>query len=52
MLALSLVYFGVVACNNGLGLGLLMIVRGFGLSIQMTGWVNAIPYVVGFIGME
>ncbi len=51
VLALSLVYFGVVACNYGVGFWLPTIVRGFGLSIQMTGWVNAIPYVVGFVGM-
>ena len=51
VLALSLVYFGVVACLYGVGFWLPTIVKGFGLSIQMTGWVNAIPYVVGFIGM-
>jgi ACS family tartrate transporter-like MFS transporter len=27
------------------------IVKGFGLSIAMTGWVAAIPYVIGFLGM-
>jgi ACS family tartrate transporter-like MFS transporter len=51
VLALSLVYFGVVACVYGVGFWLPTIVKGFGLSIAMTGWVNAIPYVVGFVGM-
>ena len=51
VLALSLVYFGVVACLYGVGFWLPTIVKGFGLTIQMTGWVNAIPYVVGFVGM-
>jgi MFS transporter, ACS family, tartrate transporter len=51
VLALSLVYFGAVACLYGVGFWLPTIVKGFGLSIAMTGWVNAIPYVVGFVGM-
>ncbi len=51
VLALALVYFGVVACLYGVGFWLPTIVKGFGLTIQMTGWVNAIPYVVGFVGM-
>jgi MFS transporter, ACS family, tartrate transporter len=51
VLALALVYFGAVACNYGIGFWLPTIVKGFGLSIATTGWVNAIPYVVGFLGM-
>ena len=51
VLALALVYFGAVACNYGVGFWLPTIVKGFGLSIAMTGWVNAIPYAVGFVGM-
>jgi len=51
VLALSLVYFGAVACVYGVGFWLPTIVKGFGLSIAMTGWVNAIPYVVAFVGM-
>ena len=51
VLALALVYFGAVACNYGVAFWLPTIVKGFGLSIAMTGWVNAIPYVVGFLGM-
>ncbi|HEY0421176.1 MAG TPA: MFS transporter [Acetobacteraceae bacterium] len=51
VLALALVYFGAVACNYGVGFWLPQIVKGFGLSNAMTGWVTAIPYVVGTIGM-
>jgi D-galactonate transporter len=51
VLAMSLVYFGVVACLYGVGFWLPTIVKGFGVSIAMTGWINAIPYVVGFLGM-
>jgi D-galactonate transporter len=51
VLALALVYFGVVACLYGVGFWLPTIVKGFGVSIAMTGWINAIPYVVGFLGM-
>jgi MFS transporter, ACS family, tartrate transporter len=51
VLALSLVYFGAVACNYGISFWLPTIIKGFGLTIAMTGWVNAIPYVVGFLGM-
>jgi cyanate permease len=50
VLALSLVYFGAVACGYGVGFWLPTIVRGFGLSIAMTGWVSAIPYAVAFVG--
>lgn len=51
VLALSLVYFGAVACNYGVGFFLPTIVKAFGLSNQMTGIVTAIPYVVGAAGM-
>jgi D-galactonate transporter len=51
VLALALVYFGAVACNYGISFWMPTIIKGFGLSIAMTGWVNAIPYVVGFFGM-
>ena len=51
MLALSLVYFGNVACLYGVGFWLPTIVKGFGVSIAATGWISAIPYVVGFLGM-
>ena len=47
VLALSLVYFGVVACNYGIGFFMPQIVKGFGLSNLQTGFVTAIPYIVG-----
>src|SRR6202008_1691030 len=52
VLALALVYFGLVACNYGVGFWLPQIVKQFGLSNAMTGWVTAIPYAVGaaFLG--
>jgi len=51
VLALSLVYFGCVATNYGLGFFLPTIVKGFGLTNVQTGFVTAIPYLVGTIGM-
>jgi ACS family tartrate transporter-like MFS transporter len=51
VLALSLVYFGAVACNYGVGFWLPQIVKGFGLTNLATGFVTAIPYVVGTAAM-
>ena len=51
VLALALVYFGDVACVYGVSFWLPTIVKGFGVSIGMTGWIAAIPYVVAFLGM-
>jgi MFS transporter, ACS family, tartrate transporter len=45
--ALALVYFGLVACNYGVGFWLPQIVKGFGLSNATTGWITAIPYAIG-----
>jgi D-galactonate transporter len=45
--ALALVYFGLVAGLYGVGFWLPQIVKGFGLSNAMTGWVTAIPYAIG-----
>jgi len=45
--ALALVYFGVVSCNYGVGFWLPQIIKAFGLSNAMTGWVTAIPYAIG-----
>jgi cyanate permease len=47
VLGFGLVYFGVVLTLYGLGFFLPTIVRGFGLTTQQTGWVSAIPYLVG-----
>jgi D-galactonate transporter len=51
VLALALVYFGAVATNYGTAFWLPQIVKGFGLSNVATGFVSAIPYIVGTIGM-
>jgi D-galactonate transporter len=51
VLALAVVYFGAVACNYGVGFFLPTIVKAFGLSNLATGFVTAIPYIVGSIGM-
>ncbi len=47
VLAISLVYFGAVACNYGLSFFLPQIVKAFGLTNFQTGLVSALPYVVG-----
>jgi ACS family tartrate transporter-like MFS transporter len=51
VLALSLVYFGAVATNYGLSFFLPQIVKAFGMSNLQTGFVAAIPYAVGVIGI-
>ena len=51
VLAASLIYFGIVAALYGVGFWLPSIVKGFGVSIAETGWITAIPYAVGFVGM-
>jgi MFS family permease len=45
--ALALVYFGLVACLYGVGFWLPQIIKQFGLTNAMTGWVTAIPYAIG-----
>jgi MFS transporter, ACS family, tartrate transporter len=49
--ALALVYFGLVACNYGVGFWLPQIIKAFGLSNFATGWVTAIPYAIGAVFM-
>jgi len=51
VIALSLVYFGAVATNYGLGFFLPQIVKSFGLTTFMTTVVAAVPYAVGTIAM-
>ncbi len=51
MLLLGLVYFGNAAANYGLGFWLPTIVKGFGVSNLQTGFITAIPYVVGAFSM-
>ena len=51
VLALAIVYFGAVAANYGLSFWLPQIVKAFGLTNAQTGFVTAIPYVFGTVGM-
>jgi MFS family permease len=51
VLALGLVYFGVVATLYGLGFWLPQIVKAFGLTNVQTGFVTAIPYAIGATAM-
>jgi D-galactonate transporter len=51
VLALAFVYFGCALSNYGVGFFLPQIVKGFGLSNAATGFVTAVPYVVGTVGM-
>jgi D-galactonate transporter len=51
VLALSVVYFGAVAVNYGTAFWLPQIVKTFGVSNVQTGFITAIPYVIGTIGM-
>ena len=51
VLGLGLVYFGGVACLYGVGFFLPQIVKEFGLTNLQTGFVTAIPYVVGVLAM-
>jgi MFS family permease len=51
VIGLSLVYFGAVATNYGLGFFLPQIVKAFGMTNLQTGFVSAIPYVVGVISI-
>ena len=51
VLAVAMVYFGAVACNYGFSFFLPTIVKNFGLTNLQTGFVVALPYVVGTLGM-
>ena len=51
VLALALVYFAAVAANYGVSFFLPQIIKGFGLSNAVTGWVTAIPYAIGVVAM-
>ena len=48
---LSVVYFGIVGFNFGLSFFVPQIVHDFGLSFVQTGFVSAIPFLVGGVGM-
>lgn len=49
VLALSLVYFGVVASLYGLSFFLPQIVKQFGVSTQQNSFISAVPFVIGVI---
>jgi D-galactonate transporter len=51
VLAIALIYFGANATNYGLSFFLPQIIKSFGLSNLQTGFVTALPYAVGLIGM-
>ncbi len=51
VLAIAVIYFGLVAVNYGLSFWLPQIVKAFGLNNAQTGLVTAIPYIVGTISM-
>jgi cyanate permease len=45
------VYFGYTSASTVVAFFLPQIIRAFGVSIQMTGYVAALPYVVGLVAM-
>jgi D-galactonate transporter len=51
VLALAAVYFGAVISAYGVSFWLPQIVKGFGLTNTMTGFVTAVPSVIGVVGM-
>jgi MFS family permease len=51
VIGLSLVYFGAVATNYGLGFFLPQIVKAFGVTNIQAGFISALPYAVGLIGI-
>jgi MFS transporter, ACS family, tartrate transporter len=51
VLALSIMYLMGVTANYGIVFFMPQIVKGMGLSNQMTGFVTAIPYMVGTVGL-
>ncbi|HEX3862004.1 MAG TPA: MFS transporter [Stellaceae bacterium] len=51
VIALALIYFGIAAASVGLVMFLAQIIKELGLSNLVTGYVAAIPYVIGTVGM-
>lgn len=51
VLALAVVYFGSVISSLAITLWLPQIVKAFGVTDIVAGWVTAIPYVIGTVGM-
>jgi MFS transporter, ACS family, tartrate transporter len=48
---LTAVYFGQNVSNYGLLIFLPQIVKSFGISTQMTGWISALPFVFAAVAM-
>ena len=51
LLAFAIVWFGITGANYGIGFWLPQIVKGFGLTNSMTGFVTMIPYFFATIAM-
>ena len=51
ILLLGFIYFGAVASRDAIGFFLPQIVREFGLTIIETGFVAAVPFLIGAVGM-
>ena len=51
ILLLGFIYFGAVASRDSIGFFLPQIVKEFGLTNTQTGFVSAIPYLFGAVGM-
>jgi MFS transporter, ACS family, tartrate transporter len=51
VIALSIIWFGTVTANYGVIFFMPQLLKDLGLSTLMTGFVSAIPYAVGIIGL-
>src|SRR5258708_3206905 len=51
VLALAAIYFMSVTANYGIVFFMPQIVKGMGLTNQMTGFVSSVPYIVGTVGL-
>jgi ACS family tartrate transporter-like MFS transporter len=51
VLGLSLVYFTIVTATYGISFFLPLVVKSRGFSNVATGWLTAVPYMIGLIGM-
>jgi nitrate/nitrite transporter NarK len=51
VLALSLIYFGAVACNYGLSFFLPQIIKAFGVTNFQAGLITSLPYIAGTISI-
>jgi ACS family tartrate transporter-like MFS transporter len=51
VLILSAIYFAMMTATYGITFFLPQIIKGFGLSNLMTGFVSAVPYTIGAFGL-